>query len=118
MRNNVQSRRDRLNSDKIAAAHERTTTQPVDRGLRAKVNPVDDATPTEMVKHFPSGVVVNCQRLNVRKGPSTDAEILTTIKASSEVKIDTDTSTDEFYKIHTDAGIEGFCMKKYITLKG
>lgn len=64
-----------------------------------------------------SGIVTNCLRLNVRKKPDPEAEVLTIIDALSEVVVDMNASTDKFYKVCTAAGIEGFCMKKYIAFR-
>lgn len=58
------------------------------------------------------GVVANCTKLNVRKKPFADATVVKIIDKGTEVKIDTDKSTDDFYKIK-----EGFVMKKFITIK-
>ena len=105
MQNNSQGHRDL-----------KSAPRPELRGLRAKGCPVDDAIPEEVKKNFAAGVVTDCVKLNVRKEASPDAEILATIDFFSEVMVDLDASTDEFYKVFIPAGIEGFCMKKYIAL--
>lgn len=101
------------------------------RGRRSEVNPVDEAAnipkaeiqaavepQKEEVKAAPaSGVVVNCLKLNVREEPKTTGKVVTLISALTEVIIDMDASSDDFYKIATADGINGFCMKKYIALK-
>lgn len=61
-----------------------------------------------------NGVVINCGLLNVRNKPSTDSKILFTIPVSSEVLIDHEKSTTDFYKIFTEIGLEGFVKKEYI----
>lgn len=64
------------------------------------------------------GVVVNCQKLRVRSEASADTDnTITVLDALSEVTVDEDASTEDFYKICTAAGMEGFCMKKFIALK-
>ena len=63
-----------------------------------------------------AGIVTNCVRLNVRKEPDFDADVLCTIDVSTNLIIDEEESTDEFYKICTSAGIEGYCVKTYITI--
>lgn len=55
--------------------------------------------------------IVNCDKLRVRKGPSTDAEILKFLEKGDEVVIESEDNED-FYKIAT-----GFVMKKFIDLK-
>lgn len=66
-----------------------------------------------------TGVVVDCDKLNVRVRPSTTAEISTTINRGDEVEIDVASieSASEFYKIFSKFGIEGYCMKQYISIK-
>ena len=63
------------------------------------------------------GVVTGCNKLNVRKMPKPDAAVVSELVASSEVMIDEDKSTVEFYKVCTASGVEGFCMKKFITIQ-
>lgn len=63
------------------------------------------------------GVVSDCTSLRVRKAANAEAEILGTIELGSEVAIDEAGSTSDFYKVCTAAGLEGFCMKKFITIK-
>jgi hypothetical protein len=62
------------------------------------------------------GVVTDCVRLNVREDPESNASIVGSINVSTELVIDIAESTDDFYKVITSAGIEGFCMKRYITI--
>lgn len=63
------------------------------------------------------GVVTDCLKLRVRKQPNASAEVLCEIDALSEVQIEEKESTEEFYKVCTEAGVEGFCMKKFIAVK-
>lgn len=63
------------------------------------------------------GIVTDCMRLNVREGPDEDAKVVAIIDCLSQVTVDLDGSTDDFCKVHTPDGIEGFCMKKYIHLR-
>lgn len=62
------------------------------------------------------GLVSDCANLRVRKEPNNKAEVLGTIPVNTEVMVDEDESTGEFYKIYTDSGLEGFCMKQFITV--
>lgn len=93
------------------------------RGVRAETPVLDEAmieaTDVEEVDEMVEetiGVVANCLRLNVREKPSKEANIICVIQLGSEVKIDEIESTDEFYKVCTETGVEGFCMKQYITI--
>lgn len=64
-----------------------------------------------------AGFVYGCTRLNVRSEPSSTASILCEIENKTEVEIDLDNSTDDFYKVCLASGIEGFCVKSYIIEK-
>lgn len=58
-----------------------------------------------------TGVVINCEKLNIRAEATTDAKILGTFFKGQEIELYLDTSTDDFYDVSV-----GFCMKKYIKL--
>ena len=62
------------------------------------------------------GRVVNCARLNVRKEPNIKSEIVAVIDAETDVEIIEVASTEEFYRVKTSDGVEGFCMKDYVTV--
>jgi len=60
------------------------------------------------------GIVANCTKLNVRTEPAGDSDIVCVLPAKTELKIDVDKSTDEWFAVYTAAGVEGYCMQKYI----
>ena len=62
------------------------------------------------------GTVTGCQKLNVRAKADIKAEVVCQVSEKAVLLIDTDESTDEWYKVYTEAGMEGFCMKKYVTV--
>lgn len=63
------------------------------------------------------GVVENCNKLNVREEPTLDSTVICEIDSKTELMIDEVDSTEDFYKVCTAAGIEGFCMKKFIAIQ-
>lgn len=63
------------------------------------------------------GIVVGCEKLNVRKEADKKSEPLCVINKNEEVKINLTESTTYFYKVQTSSGIEGYCMKEYINVK-
>lgn len=73
--------------------------------------------PKREVETRVKGAVVNCAKLNVREKPNTDANILAVLDNGAEVVIDTARSTHEWVKITTAVGIEGFCMRKFVSAK-
>lgn len=92
-----------------------------------KVEHVDDVVEeiNEMIKPEPepeevfaitTGIVA-CDRLNVRQEPSKRALILGEVTKGTELVLDEEGTTEDFYKVYTATGIEGFCMKQFITIK-
>lgn len=70
----------------------------------------------EVAEVTKNGVVTDCIKLNVRAEPSKDAEVVCVISAATELLVDEAESTEDFYKICTAAGVEGYCMRKFITV--
>ena len=79
-----------------------------------EVEPEPDPEPSVEPENQKFGKVSNCKKLNIRKLPSRDAEIVSELIEGSEVMIDEKESTALFYKICTEHGIDGYCMKDYI----
>lgn len=62
-----------------------------------------------------TGVVCNCEKLNVREESSKESKILCIIKAGDEVEV---TGEDaDFYNAITESGVKGYCMKQFISLR-
>ena len=84
-----------------------------------EVKPEPTPTPAPVVKPEPpkplTGKVTGCAKLNVRESANATANVLAVINEGSEVVINRIKSTVEFYAVCTAAGIEGYCMKKFIT---
>lgn len=80
-----------------------------------ETEPVNEAI--ENIDNVKLGVVSDCIKLNVRKEPKVGAPITCEVDCGTELMIDEKESTDEFYKVCTAAGIEGFCMKKFIAVQ-
>lgn len=81
------------------------------------VEPVQKEEEVATPKKPITGVVANCFNLNVRTGPSKDFDVICEIPSDSEVEIDESESFEDFYKICTASGVEGFCMKKFIEVR-
>lgn len=64
-----------------------------------------------------TGIVAGCEKLYVRKKANKDSEPLCVINKGAEVVIDTTKTSKDFYKVCTSAGVEGYCMKKFISIK-
>ena len=96
-----------------------------DRGLRATASIIEEAAaePVEQpVEEAPKkeskvGIVANCEKLNLRRSPLKDsdgANIITELLPGVAVVIDEDESTPNFYKVITEDGLEGYCMRQFI----
>ena len=87
------------------------------RGKREDAKPIDETAeviePIEEVKTH-TGVVYNCEKLNIRKSASKDSDVVAVVDAGSELLIDSKKSTYNFYKVCTASGIEGYCMSEFV----
>ncbi len=85
----------------------------------AETTPVDAVDPNTVAEEPKAciGKVKGCDHLNVRARPAADAKIICRISVNTEVQIDKDNSTKDFYKVCTVSGVNGYCMKKYISVK-
>lgn len=100
------------------------TPAPVEEAVKVEVEvPVKEEVKTEVTPakiNIPArkskGVVADCTKLNVRAEAKSDAEVICTITRDTELEIDERASTRDFYKVCTAAGVEGYCMKRFITI--
>lgn len=89
--------------------------QDIIQELRGKRQDVTElCTEAEAVNepHIGSGIVTDCLYLNVRKLPDINADVAVVIDAPTQVCVDLDASTEDFYKVRTSDGVEGFCMRR------
>ena len=89
----------------------------------AVITPVEEGTDDSPVEEAPIpvvkpviGTVSKCPKLNVRKKPNLNAKVVTVIGVNCKVNIDEDKSTNDFYKVTTESGVEGYCMKDFIVI--
>ena len=83
------------------------------------IEPAQPVTVKETVETAPipetvEGVVVGCAKLNVRAEANLFSDVVCVLDASSEMTIDVNKSNREWFYICTAAGIEGYCMRKYV----
>ena len=99
-----------------------------DKGLRATASiieeaaaePVDQPVEEAPKKETKVGIVANCEKLNLRRSPLKDsdgANIIIELLPGVAVVIDEDESTPNFYKVITEDGLEGYCMRQFIEVK-
>lgn len=63
-----------------------------------------------------AGVISGCKKLNIRKTAAKDGEVAAVLEVDTDVSICIDDSTKDFYKVSTLDGVEGYCMKEFVTL--
>ena len=100
------------------------------RGKRKELDPIDEVAMEQQVIEevssevreeqktdtFLDGIVHNCVKLNVRKNPSIDSDVIAVLNEQDQIKVkDVDTISD-WYFIQLPNGEEGFSMKKYIAV--
>lgn len=83
-----------------------------------EIDPVSETEITEPITETTCNIgrVIGCVKLNVRRAPKPRAEVICEINYDTEVEVNEDESTIDFYKICTASGIEGYCVKTYISV--
>ena len=71
---------------------------------------IEDKIPDEVPN--PIYGVVNCSKLNIRRGPSIDTTSLCIVEGGS--KLDIEQYNEEWLKVLTEDGISGYCMREFI----
>lgn len=84
----------------------------IDEIVEESTTPVEEVTEAMPT---PVGVVSNCSKLNIRKKPNIKSDIVIVVDAKTQLEINEGKSKD-WYKVTVKAGVEGYCMKKYVTL--
>ena len=69
------------------------------------------------VKNVEKSKVIDCEKLNVRRHASLEADIIAVIDKEDIVVVNDNGSTEEWYMVITKDRTKGFCMKKYITVE-
>ena len=95
------------------------TTTPVQTGTKTTQDvdmPTTEPQEKTTIKYY-VGIVTNCVRLNVRDAASLKGNVLCELPSGTKVKVHIDGDTEEWYKVRTENGTDGFCMKKYIAVQ-
>ena len=107
------------------------------RGLRNEATPIDEAVVEETMEESVEEVteeviegpvieppteplygVINCERLRIRKEPHVAIDnVVALVTRNTEVMVDPDTSDDQWCHVYTSAGLDGYCMRDYVTIK-
>ena len=113
-----------VNYGKYSTNENETVNPEVKETVEETVAPVETATvqnleseePTDAVEELSDGTIIKCTKLNVRETPNLDANVMCVLDMASKVKVDVKNSYGGFFKVVTEAGIEGYCMKEYVAV--
>ena len=92
---------------------EQSTVAPV-ASVEPAIEMVQETVDTVTLPETVVGTVINCAKLNVRATPSINAEIVYVLDVMSEIQIDVVKSDNEWLKVCTATGVEGYCMRKFV----
>lgn len=84
------------------------------------VDTINEATAepeVEPIKPEPKTGIVTANKLNIRKLPSPNAPVVAVVDKDTQLMIEPDYETVEWFQVYTPAGIDGYCMKKFVTIK-
>ena len=77
---------------------------------------VEETVETVTMPEIVVGTVVGCVKLNVRENPNSAAAVLCVLDAASEIQVNVANSNNEWVNVLTAAGIDGYCMRKFVNV--
>ena len=95
-------------------------TTPTDDGI-APVEEADEVLTEDTegtnveVQTKPAYGIVNCSKLNVRKGPSKNTDSLCVVEIGS--KLEVEPFNEEWIKATTAEGVSGYCMLEFVDVE-
>ena len=106
-------------ADKVVDVASFTTTAAATEGapVAPEIKMVAEAADTVTLPKTVIGFVSDCTKLNVREQPEIDADVVCVLNNGTEVEINVVNSTNEWFSVCTAAGIEGYCMRKFINAR-
>ena len=91
------------------------TEESVEQETVKEVSETIEDEPTLIEVPPSKGIVFNCEKLNIRKGPDKKEKVLCIVNKGSKLTIH-DKDTSDWFNVTTEDGVEGFCMKKFVDL--
>ena len=85
-----------------------------------KVEEVEEVVESEVIEEvskpekYRKGFVSGCKRLNIRKKPNINSDVVCVVDAGTELLIIKSDSTNEWFEVIEVDGEKGYCMKKYV----
>lgn len=64
------------------------------------------------------GVVCNCERLNIRMEPNKKSDPVAVVNKDTVLMIEYPVDVNsEWFKVYTEAGVEGYCMTQFVDIR-
>lgn len=76
-----------------------------------------EEAPVEETSKVILGVVSDCNKLNIRSGADKNSNVEAVVPVDTKLQIDLEKSTNDWYSVCTEAGIEGYCMKMFVSIE-
>ena len=92
-----------------------TPTEDIEEIIDTPTEDIEEHMEDTLKLEIVEGVLKDCVRLNMRKEPSKESEIVCVIDETVEFTVDLTHSTDDFYKVYTNEH-NGYCMKQFINI--
>lgn len=105
-------------SEPVEEKEEVITPTDADTELVEEVDEVltEDTEETNVeVQTKPAYGIVNCSKLNVRKGPSKNTDSLCVVEIGS--KLEVEPFNEEWIKATTAEGVSGYCMLEFVDVE-
>lgn len=120
-RNNYNQYAKKAETDRVKEETVEEVTEPVEESVEEVTESVEETVEEVVEKAVEPNPepktygVVNCSKLNVRKGPSIHSNPLCIVESGTKMEIET--FNNEWVKVVTPDDVSGYCMKKFIDLK-
>lgn len=82
-----------------------------------EVKVVPETVETVSLPKTVKGVVANCAKLNVRVKPNINADVVCVLNGASEIEINVAKSNKDWFYVSNGAGVEGYCMRKFVNAR-
>ena len=93
-----------------------TDTAPVEEADEVLTEDTEETEETNVEVQTKSAYgIVNCSKLNVRKGPSKNTDSLCVIDIGS--KLEVEPFNEEWIKVTTAEGVSGYCMLEFVDVE-
>lgn len=105
------------NYNKISTEKAKAVDEAVEETVLDTVEEEVVETTIEKEPEYLEGTVSGCSKLNIRKTPDANGVILGVEPVGTYVTVFPDESTEAWYRVVTDSQLDGYCMRKFISIK-